>query len=878
MTISAPPPAQPAPAAALPPPILQVPGAGEDRSSDALLGRILDHVAALGLELYPAQEEAIFELLAGKHLVLTTPTGSGKSLVATAFLYKALAEGKRGFWSCPVKALVNEKFFDLCNTFGADKVGLVTGDASVNRDAPLLCGTAEVLSNMAIRSKRVPADYVVMDEFHYYADRERGMAWQLPLISQRETTFLLMSATLGDTTPIEKAVESFTGRPVAVVRALTRPVPLEYDYRETALHETIAELIRSNRAPIYLVNFTQRAAAEEVQNLMSLDLSSKAEKDAIKVALRGERFASPYGKEMQRFLRHGLGLHHAGLLPRYRRLCERLAQRGLLKVVSGTDTLGVGVNIPIRTVLFTQLCKYDGQKDAILSVRDFRQIAGRAGRKGFDDRGWVAAQAPAYVIENKKLAAKAATGKKVHKQKPPDKGYVHFDKGTFDRLVGGTPEPLESRFTVSHGLLLGLLQGEPGDLNHGGGYRRLLDLIANSHESPTAKRRWKRTAAAAFRTLHHAGLIEVRQDENARSRYPAPHPSLQQDFSLHHTLSLYLVETLEKLDPTSETHALDVLSLVEAVLENPRPVLMAQLDRIKRETIDRLKAEGVEYDARIEALDKLEWPKPNREFIYETFNDFSDRHPWVGSENIAPKSIAREILERFCSFNDYIRDYGLQRSEGILLRYLSEATKALGQSVPARFRTPDLEELIFSLASVVRGVDASLLEEWQALREPGAAAAPGAEAGLGTETETPESGTGGPPRRGPDLLGDPRALAVRVRADLHRLLAALARKDYEEATLALRAAPDTDEPAFTSDKLAAAMAPFYEDHGRILLTPASRHPSQTILRPRGNAFWEAEQRICDPDGHDDWAIHAEVDLSAGVPQDGPLIRLVRLGV
>ncbi|HEY0708788.1 MAG TPA: DUF3516 domain-containing protein, partial [Polyangia bacterium] len=769
---------------------------------------------------------------------------------------------------CPVKALVNEKFFDLCSAFGAEHVGLVTGDASVNRDAPILCGTAEVLSNMMIRSPRTPAEYVVMDEFHYYADRERGIAWQLPLISMRDTTFLLMSATLGDTTAIERALGNFSGRPVATVRGMERPVPLDHEYRETALHETIAELIRTGRAPIYLVNFTQRAAAEEVQNLMSLDLSSKAEKEEIKIALRGERFASPYGKEMQRFLRHGLGLHHAGLLPRYRRLCERLAQRGLLKVVSGTDTLGVGVNIPIRTVLFTQLCKFDGHKDAILSVRDFKQIAGRAGRKGFDDRGWVVAQAPPHVVENKKLAAKAAAGKKVHKQKPPEKGYVHWDKGTFDRLVGGNPEPLESRFAVNHGLLLGLLQGEGGDPRRGGGYRRMLDLIAASHESPPAKRRHKLSAAHAFRTLRRAGLIELRRDESARNPYPVPHSDLQDDFSLHQTLSLYLVETLGKLEPALESYPFDVLSLVEAVSENPRPVLLAQLDRIKRETLDRLKAEGVEYEQRIEALDQLEWPKPNRDFIYATFNDFADRHPWVGSENIAPKSIAREILERFCSFNDYIRDYGLQRTEGILLRYLSEVTKALAQGVPARFRTPEVEELGFALASVVRGVDASLLEEWRALRDPAASnVAPALEG----ETAPPAIGL----KRGPDLLTDARALTARVRADMHRLLGALARKDYEEAALAVRV---LGEDEFPPEKIAAAMAPFYEEHTRVLTTPNARHPSNTLLRQREPKIWEVQQRLLDPEGHDDWAIHADVDLTAGVPEDGPLVRLVRLGV
>ena len=855
--------------------------------NDAVLGAFLDHVAGLGLELYPAQEEAVFEILAGKHLILSTPTGSGKSLVATAFLYKALCEGKRGFWSCPVKALVNEKFFDLCAAFGADKVGLLTGDASVNRDAPLICGTAEVLANMAVRSTRSPADYVVMDEFHYYGDRERGIAWQLPLLTLKETTFLLMSATLGDTTTVEKNLQSATGREVAVVRGMTRPVPLEFEYRDTPLHETIAELIKLGRAPIYLVNFTQRAAAEEVQNLMSVDVLGKPEKDALKLALRGERFASPYGKEMKRFLHHGIGLHHAGLLPRYRRLVERLAQKGMLKVVSGTDTLGVGVNIPIRTVLFTQLCKYDGQKDVILSVREFKQIAGRAGRKGFDERGWVVAQAPAFVIENKRLAAKAATGKKVHKQKPPDKGYVHFDKGTFDRLGGGVPEPLESRFAVTHGLLLSLLQGEGGDPRRGGGYRRLLDLIAASHESAVSKKRLKRTAAQAFRTLRRAGLIELRTDDRARNPYPVPDPSLQQDFSLHHTLSLYLIETLQKLDPAEETYPLDVLTLVESILENPRPVLQAQLARVREETFQKLKAEGAEYEERMEKLDALEWPKPHRDFIYATFNDFSDRHPWVGAENISPKSVAREMIERFCSFHDYIRDYGLQRVEGILLRYVSEAYKGLAQSVPRDFVTPEVDEVTLTLASLVRGVDASLLEEWETLRAAAGMPIPKVE-----EEEANASGGGGggkAMRGGSDLLSDPRALAARIRTDMHRLLGALARKDWEDALMALRpvraelendggVGAGASTPTWTTDRLSAALAPFFEDHRAILTTPAARHPSNTIVTPAGDRRWQVQQRLFDPDSHDDWAIHAVVDLSAGVPADGPIIELDRLGV
>jgi superfamily II RNA helicase len=831
-------------------------------SNDQILERFLEYVAGINLSLYPAQEEALFEILAGKHVVLATPTGSGKSLVATAFLYKAMCEGKTGFYSCPVKALVNEKFFDLCNCFGPENVGLVTGDASVNSDAPILVGTAEILSNMALRRSRVPADYVVMDEFHYYGDRERGMAWQIPLCVLKQATFLLMSATLGDTTAIEQKLSDFTGREVASVRGAIRPVPLEFEYRETPLFETIAELVKQNRAPIYLVNFTQRTAAEEVQNLMSVDILGKPDKEAIKQALEGERWDSPYGKELQRFLRHGIGLHHAGLLPRYRRIVERLSQQGMLKVVSGTDTLGVGVNIPIRTVLFTQLCKYDGQKDAILGVREFKQIAGRAGRKGFDERGWVVAQAPAHIVENLRLKQKAAGGKKVHMQKPPQKGYVHFDRGTFERLQNGTPEPLPSRFAVTHGLLLSLMQGEAGDPNRGGGYRKLLELVAACHDSDVLKARHRRTAAACFRVLRKAGLIDVVLDEFARCPHPVPSPALQDDFSLHHTLSLYLVDTLALLDPMSETYALDVLSLVEAILENPRPVLFAQLDKLKGETIEALKAQGMEYEQRMEELDKLEWPKPNRDFIYDTFNAFSEKHPWVGEDNIAPKSVARELLERFCSFHDYVRDLGLQRFEGVLLRYLSEAYRALNQSVPVRFRSEGVEDLIGSLGGFVRAVDSSLLEEWEEMRAPV------------TFTE------GAPvvePKRPRDPAADPRAFTARIRAELHRLLGALARRDFTEALAALR---DGEAQAWTAEKLAAEVAPYFEEHKQIMITPVARSPRKTTVTEIAPRIWEAQQILVDPEGDEDYAIVTRIDLSEPLTQgqeNAPLIELLRIG-
>ncbi len=836
-------------APAAPPLLALVPP--REAGADEILTRFVGYAAGAGLTLYPAQEEALLEIMAGKHVVLNTPTGSGKSLVAAALHFKGLAEGKTSVYTSPVKALVSEKFFDLCRLFGPEQVGMLTGDASINRNAPIVCCTAEILANMALRDAAT-ADYVVMDEFHYYADRERGVAWQLPLLAMPKTTFLLMSATLGDVTSIAEGLTELTQREVAVVRGRDRPVPLEFEYRETPLHETIAELVTQGRAPIYLVNFTQRAAAEEAQNLMSVDVSSKADKEAIRAALEGVHFDTPYGKEIQRFVRHGIGLHHAGLLPKYRLLVERLAQQGRLKVISGTDTLGVGVNIPIRTVLFTQLCKYDGEKTGILSVREFLQIAGRAGRKGFDERGFVVAQAPAHVVENKRLAAKQAAGKKVVMHKPPTKGFVHWDRGTFDRLINGTPEPLASRFEVTHGMLLNALQSR-------GGYRRLVQIIGRSHGGPRDKRNERRRAAAYFRTLRRAKLVDVVTTEAIRGRVVEVSPELQRDFSLNQTLSLYLLEALAVLDRDAPGYALDVLTLVEAIVEDPDVILRRQLDLLKDQKMAQMKADGVEYDQRIAELEAMEWPKPNRDFIYATFDDFALRHPWVGHENVRPKSVARDMYEKCAAFTEYVRDLGIERSEGVLLRYLSQVWKTLEQTVPLAARTEELLDVLAYLGTLLRDVDSSLLDEWEALADP---------------TRRPAR-----PERPAAVSVDPAAerrsaLAV-IRAELHKLVAALARRDHAAAARLVTAGEG--EP-WTPERLAAAMAPFWAEHQVLLVTPDARRPHRTRLDELEPRRFRAQQTLVDGEGDEDWSIDARVDLDRPRADGEPLLELVRLGV
>jgi len=837
-----------------------------DAPSGEILDNFLAYVKARQLELYPAQEEAILELLDGANVILNTPTGSGKSLVAEAAHYDALVRGERSFYTSPIKALANEKFFALVRTFGADNVGLMTGDATVNRDAPIICATAEVLSNLALaEGPRADVDLAVIDEFHYYADRERGVAWQVPLLALPNTRFLLMSATFGDPEPFQKHLGKLTGRRTAVVRSTDRPVPLDFLYSEVALHERVHKLVGEGKHPIYLVNFTQRACAEEAQNLMSMDYCSKEEKKRINEALAGARFDSPYGKELQRFIRHGIGIHHAGLLPKYRLIVEKLAQKGLLKIISGTDTLGVGVNVPIRTVLFTKLCKFDGEKTAILKVRDFQQISGRAGRKGYDTAGSVVAQAPEHVIENLRLEAKAgadpAKKRKIVKKKPPDWGYVHWDKSTFDKLLTSMPEPLVSRFTLSHGMVVSVLSREED-----GGCMALARLVKASHERAAQQRALGRTALEMVQSLRDAEILDITYDDDGRRRIIV-NDDLGEDFSIHHALSLYMLDTAKLLVPSDPAYELDLLTLVESILENPDIILARQLDKLKGDKVAELKAAGVEYDERMAELEKLEYPKPQKEFIYGTFNAFAVKHPWVKADNIRPKSIAREMYESFMSFSEYVREYGLERVEGVLLRYLSDVYKALMQTVPKWARTEAVEDVTTYFGAIVRQVDASLLDEWERMKSPGERI----EARPDTDDLEPAGSK--------DITGDKRGFTVLVRNEIFRFVRALARKGYAEAARVM--SPEGEAATLGAEvreaaRFEAELAPYFAEHASIRVDPEARSPKHMAIE-EGDVTWRVRQALLDPEEDNDWFFTATVDLEQSRAAARPVLTLERFG-
>ncbi|HVX45606.1 MAG TPA: DUF3516 domain-containing protein, partial [Mycobacteriales bacterium] len=723
---------------------------------DSLFEAFSEWVSAQGITLYPAQEEALIEIVSGANVILGTPTGSGKSLVAAGAHFAALARGERTFYTAPIKALVSEKFFALCDTFGADRVGMLTGDTSVNPDAPIICCTAEVLANIALRSGAdAPIGQVVMDEFHFYADPERGWAWQVPLLELPKAQFILMSATLGDVSFFEKDLTRRTGRPTAVIASGERPVPLYYSFVLTPLHETITQLLETDQAPVYVVHFSQAAAIERAQALMSINFSTREEKDRIAALIGDFRFTAGFGKTLSRLVRHGVGVHHAGMLPKYRRLVEQLAQAGLLKVICGTDTLGVGINVPIRTVLFTALSKFDGVKARHLSAREFHQIAGRAGRAGFDTVGNVVVQAPEHVVENEKALAKAGEDpkkrRKVVRKKPPE-GFVSWGKPTFERLVSAPPEPLKSSFTVTHAMLLNVV-ARPGDA-----VAAMRQLLTDNHEDRPAQIRHIRHALAIYRALSAAGVIERLPEPDEQGRTFALTAPLQLDFALNQPLSPLALAALDLLDPESPSYALDVVSIIESTVEDPRPVLSAQRSKARGEAVSAMKAEGIEYDERMELLEDITYPRPLADLLEAAYEMYRGGHPWVADHEIRPKSVAREMYEQAMTFTEYISYYRLARAEGTVLRYLADVYKALKQTVPDAAKNDELTDITEWLGELVRQVDSSLLDEWERLRSPGAPV-----------DEKP-----------PPVTTNSRAFRVLVRNQLFRRVELAARRRYVE--------------------------------------------------------------------------------------------------
>ncbi|MBF6097033.1 DUF3516 domain-containing protein [Nocardia cyriacigeorgica] len=809
--------------------LLEIPGT----DADALYESFGTWAAEQGTPLYPAQDEALLELASESNVILATPTGSGKSLVAVGAHLFALTRGQRTYYTAPIKALVSEKFFALCEVFGAERVGMVTGDAAVNPDAPIICATAEILANLALR-EGADADIgqVVMDEFHFYADPDRGWAWQVPLLELPRAQFLLMSATLGEVDFFASDLRRRTGRSTAVVAGTERPVPLTFSYARTPITETLEELVTTHQAPVYVVHFTQAAALERAQALTSVNFASRAEKDAIAEALGSFRFSAGFGKTLSRLIRHGIGVHHAGMLPKYRRLVEKLAQDGLLKVVCGTDTLGVGINVPIRTVLLTGLTKYDGVRTRRLKAREFHQIAGRAGRAGYDTMGTVVVQAPEHEVENTRMLAKAGDDpkklRKVQRRKPPE-GFVSWSEETFDRLVAAPPEPMVSRFAVTNSMLLNVI-ARPGNC-----FDAMRHLLEDNHEPRPAQRKHILRAIRLYRALRDAGVVQQLSEPDGKGRMARLTVDLQRDFALDQPLSPFALAAFELLDDQSPSYTLDVISLIESTLEDPRQLLMAQQHKARGEAVAEMKADGIDYDERMELLEEVSWPKPLAELIEPAFETYRAGHPWVSEFAPSPKSVVREMVERSMTFAELISHYELARSEGVVLRYLADAYRALRRTVPESARTEELDDITEWLGELIRQVDSSLLDEWEQLTNPGAET-DAEQLAFGAETIRP-------------ISANERAFRVLVRNAMFRRVELAALRNWQ-ALEELGTGPDWE----------AELAPYFAEYDTLGTGPDARGPQMFRVETRPG-FWQVRQTLDDPAGDHGWAIVGVVDLA-----------------
>lgn len=878
-------------------------------TSEKAYERFIDWVAARGIDLWPHQEDALFALAAGSNVILGTPTGSGKSLVALGMMFMAMASGQRAYYTAPIKALVSEKFFYLVDILGRDNVGMITGDSHINTGAPIICCTAEILANQALREgEDTDVGYVAMDEFHFFSDPDRGWAWQVPLLTLPHAQFLLMSATLGDMTAIGQTLNRTTGRDLELIADAPRPIPLSYEYVKTALEGTVELALRQGDSPLYIVHFSQDAALQSARSLASYGVASKEQREAIKEAIKGGRFTTAFGKTLKHLISSGVGLHHAGMLPRYRLLVEKLAQQGLLPVICGTDTLGVGINVPIHTVLLTGLTKFDGRKQRRLRSREFHQIAGRAGRSGFDTEGVVIAEAPEFEIENHKAELKAMGDpkkmKRLKKKKPPE-GFVTWNEATFTRLIESEPEILKPRLRITHSVVLAEVE-QGGDA-----WGRVLELIEASLQTPEEKAKLKLRAAEIFATLIDAGVV-VREacgteadadngigsdktvslteapknidalraldataneddgaddndgrplgDTNAATGHPLDGPAayyltvdLPEDFALDQPLSPFLLAALELLDPESPTYTLDLISMVEATLEDPKQILRAQERRARDAAMSAMKAEGVDFEERLDRLEDVSYPKPLEDMLEVAFAKYCAQVPWANDYELSPKSVLRDMLETGCDFKSYIAQYKIARCEGILLRYLTEAYRSLDRTVPVERGTEELDDIVSWLGLVVRSVDSSLVDEWE-----NAGAAPGA----------------APLKRTDEVVADRRGMTLMVRNALfQRVRLAALDKAAELGAL-------DEDWGFGEFRWGRVLDAFYGAHEDLLTDADARSAAFLEIDDSDELsehVWHVHQIFHDSDGDHDFGIMADVDLDATQDGDGIVFKNYRAG-
>lgn len=418
-----------------------------------------------GLEPYPVQEQAISAIFAGKSLLVTVPTGTGKTLMAKAALFAAIGRGHRAIYTTPLRALTEEKYRELCEDFGDGNVGFATGDYKVNREAPIQVEVAEILWNRIVAEKHVsPAEVVIMDEGHYFNDPERGYVWEQSIIGlDPRTQLVILSATVGHPEKFCQWVEVTRRMPMALVDSRERKIPLVHEYREDMLIETVRGLAHSGDVPAIIFVFG-REQCFEIARLIKSCRRFTTDEEKAKIEMMCDEALLPSGaaKELRPLLAHGIGIHHAGILPRYKQLVEQLALERLIRFVVSTETIAAGINLPARTVVFPALRKFIKKEARLVTAAEYHQMAGRAGRPQFDDKGLAITLAPEEIVSELKKELKDAAKrpsydeskvrKSVYNRAKSDaqrKGDIVWTPEVHAELVRGEPAELRSKTKIS---------------------------------------------------------------------------------------------------------------------------------------------------------------------------------------------------------------------------------------------------------------------------------------------------------------------------------------------------------------------------------------------------------------------------------------------
>ncbi|HEY8591039.1 MAG TPA: DUF3516 domain-containing protein, partial [Naasia sp.] len=446
-----------------------------------------------------------------------------------------------------------------------------------------------------------------------------------------------------------------------------------------------------------------------------------------------------------------------------------------------------------------------------------------------------------------KLIAKAGDDlkkrRKIIRKKAPE-GFVSWGEPSFRKLVEAEPEALTSRMQLTAAMLINVI-GRGGDV-----FGNVRGLVFGNHESSERQYELARRALGIYRTLKAAGVVEV-VDGRVRLLVDLP-----PNFALNQPLSPFALAAFELLDAEAPTHALDVISVIEATLDDPRPVLSQQEYKARGEAVAAMKAEGIEYDQRMELLEEITHPRPLAELLEQAFETFASSQPWVRDFALRPKSVVRDMFERAMTFTEFVGFYQLGRSEGLVLRYLSDAYRAIRQTVPDASTGEELRDIVEWLGELVRQVDSSLVDEWEQLINP---------------ADDPDAPV--VPPAPPSVLTNRRAFLVLVRNELFRRVQ-LAARDRADQLGELDAESGMDEEAW-----GRALDAYYAEHDTIGTGPAARGPGMLQVAEEPDV-WRVQQIVDDPAGDHDWRITADVDLAASEEQGVAVVRvtgLIRLG-